>query len=317
MRAAAMAVVVAGLGMGCGLPELPDVAQPCGEWPEPGTYKFTVEVDGRTRKAEVYVPPTAGPRDLVVALHGGSSNADSFRAVTRLDQHALRENFVAVFPQGRKALLWRAWNAGYCCGNLDEQHRDANDVAFLDKLVKELTPRVCGDRVLAVGFSNGGMMANRWGCEGSEPDAIVAAAGPLLRSACEGEPRPFRQYHGLADRNVPFAGGEGKTGLTNFPPAIQGFESWKERNGCVDEDPEVFTFGPMTCERYPCKASTEQCTIQGWSHAWPGGRNAARLGSDATTDMLDFLHQHVPPGGTAATTEVPGDDIDGDTGAGR
>jgi len=292
MRGIAASMV---LLVGCGLPELPEVAQPCGKWPEPGTYKFTVDVDGKTRKAQVYVPPTEGPRDLVVALHGGASNADDFQSVSRFDYIAQRDNFVTVYPQGRKSWLWRAWNAGDCCGNIDEQHRDANDVAFLDKLVTELTPRVCADRVLAVGFSNGGSMATRWGCEGNTPDAVVSAAGPLLRNQCGGAPKPFRHYHGLADANVPYAGGQGR-GEYVWPAASRGLGMWEARNGCSEADPEKFVFGPMTCLRYDCEASTELCTIEGWQHAWPGGRNATRMGgySDATQDVIDFLRTHVP-----------------------
>jgi len=298
--------LVALAGVGCGLPELPRVAEPCGKWPEPGTYKFTVEVEGRTRKAEVYVPPTEGPRDLVVALHGSTSSASDFRSVTQFDHIAGRENFVLVLPQGRKTLFWRMWNAGSCCGNIDEAQRDANDVQFLDKLVAEISPQVCGDRVLAVGFSNGGMMVNRWGCEGSEPDAVVSAAGPYLRDQCQGKALPFRHYHGLLDTVIPYAGGQGERGGMSFPPAQDTYATWAERNGCPDDvEAESFEFGPMTCERRQCEETTELCTISGWRHAWPGGRNTGRLGgsSDATSDVLDFLHDNVEPsaGGTEPT----------------
>jgi polyhydroxybutyrate depolymerase len=264
-------------------------------WEQPGTYEFDVEHDGKTRTAIVYVPATEGPRDLVVALHGGASSADDFREVTRYELLASSNNTVTIFPQGRKNVFWRVWNAGDCCGNVDEEHRDSDDVGYLDKLVESISPQVCGDRVLGVGFSNGGMMAARWGCEGTTPDAIVSGAGPLLRDQCEGEPIPFRHYHGLADTNVPFEGGESRSGRNVFPPALDGVELYKERNGCVAEEPDTFTFGPMSCTRWQCQASTELCTIEGWQHAWPGGKNASRLGGDsnATPDSVTFLRDHV------------------------
>ena len=294
------------LAVACGgYPELPTQAEPCAEWKQPGLYEFEVDHDGKTRKALVYVPRTEGPRDLVVALHGGSSSADDFREVTRFDLLAANDNTVTIFPQGRKAFFWRVWNAGDCCGNIDEEHRDSDDVGYLDKLVTQISPQVCGDRVVGVGFSNGGMMAARWGCEGTTPDAIVSAAGPLLRNQCVGDPIPFRHYHGLSDPIVPFEGGDAPRGRNTWPPAINGVNMYKERNQCTDDAAEEFRFGAMTCQRYQCEASTELCTIEAWQHAWPGGKNARRLESNATTEVIDFLNDHVAPSEAPApaTTE--------------
>jgi polyhydroxybutyrate depolymerase len=299
------------LAVGCGFQELPDVADPCGAWPEPGLYTIEVETPEKKRKALVEIGSTTGPRDLVVALHGGTSTANEFREVTRYSDLIDAEPLVVAYPQGRKSWLWRVWNAGDCCGNIDDEHRDADDVAFLDQLVRELAPKVCADRVLAVGFSNGGMMANRWACEGEEPDAVVVGAGPLLTGSCEGPERPFRAYHGTADPKVPLAGGT--LGANTWPPASIGWELWKDRNQCSGEVAETFTFGRMTCERYDCVTPTEVCILQGWEHAWPGGRNAARLDSDATLESLRFLRSTVPEGQRVTPTAPP--DETGDTGA--
>lgn len=308
MRATATLPLLIPAAMACGgYPELPTQAEPCAMWEQPGTYEVQVDHDGKTRTAIVYIPRTEGPRDLVVALHGGSSSADDFRDVSRFDQLGALDNTVAVYPQGRKALFWRVWNAGDCCGNLDEEHRDSDDVGYLDALVETLAPQVCGDRVLGVGFSNGGMMAARWGCEGTNVDAIVSAAGPLLREQCPGDPIPYRHYHGMEDPIVPFEGGDAPRGRNTWPPALDGVELYKKRNLCTDAAPETFVFGPMTCTRWDCEASTELCTINGWQHAWPGGANTGRLGGDsnATIDSVAFLNDHVAPGEAPApvTTE--------------
>jgi polyhydroxybutyrate depolymerase len=277
--------------------ELPEVAEPCGTWPEPGLYDLTIDMPDKKRKALVEIGPSTGPRDLVVAIHGGSQNAKDFLTVTRFSSllDSGEEPLVVVYPQGRKTLFWRMWNAGPCCGSIDDDHRDALDVEFLDALVKELQAKTCVDRSLAAGFSNGGMMAMRWGCESDVPDAVLTAAGPLLTDRCEGQPKPMRAYHGTADDTVPIEGGDSPLGNNVWPPAEKGWAMWRERNECVDVAAESFDFGPMTCVRYAeCAAPTEVCTIEGFGHAWPGGRNIGGLESNATLEAIDFLRASVP-----------------------
>ena len=49
---------------GC-ITNLPEVAQPCAEWEETGLFKHTIEVDGKTRKAFVFMPGGYGTLDEV------------------------------------------------------------------------------------------------------------------------------------------------------------------------------------------------------------------------------------------------------------
>lgn len=296
--------VACALVAGCGIPDLPDVQEPCGEWPEPGIFQVKIETPEKTRKALVQIGVSSGPRDMVVALHGGTSSAKKFMDATEYRDLLDGNNLVTVFPQGRKTWFWRMWNAGDCCGTIDEEHRDADDVAFLDALVADLKPKVCADRVLAVGFSNGSMMANRWACESDVPDAVVVAAGPLLTNTCEGPPTPYRAYHGTSDPKVPIQGGPSASGNNIWPPARDTWEIWKERNACQPEPMETFQFGEMTCDRYDCAAATEVCVLQGWGHAWPGGRNASRLQSNATPDSLTFL-RYATGDGEAPSPSTP------------
>jgi poly(3-hydroxybutyrate) depolymerase len=290
-----MSWLVATLLVGC-ITDLPEVAEPCGTWPEPGTYEIQIDMPDKKRKALVEIGPSTGPRDLVVALHGGGQNPKEFAENTQFGDLVAsgEEPLVIVYPQSRKAYFWRVWNAGPCCGNVDEEHRDALDVEFLDALVQELERRTCTDRTIAAGFSNGGMMAMRWACESDVPDAVISAAGPLLTGVCKGEPKPMRAYHGTADTTVPIDGGTSIRGSV-YPPAREGWDLWRERNQCGDEVGESFVFGAMTCVRQAdCLAPTEVCVIDGWGHFWPGGRNAGRLESNATRETVEFLRYSVP-----------------------
>lgn len=273
---------------------LPDVADPCAAWDEPGLYRLKIDPDdSRTRKTWVYVPPQAGPRDIVVMLHGGAQSSRKFSDVTSFIPLAREEGFVAVFPDG---LGWplRSWNAGACCGTTGEDRRNIGDAEFLDQLVRELSPRVCGDRVLASGFSNGAMMAHRWACEGEAVDAVAPVAGPLTSEPdrCDGAPLPIRHYHGTADTVVPAKGGSGGTlEEHHFRSVEETMAVWRGRNQCTD-DPPVFTrIGEDTmCAAWTCGAPTELCLIEGWPHAWPGGIHAERTDADATRTIWSWFN---------------------------
>ncbi|MEO0604179.1 MAG: hypothetical protein AAF211_22270, partial [Myxococcota bacterium] len=244
--------------VGC-LTQLPEVDDPCAAFDDPGMYRFDVETEERTRKPFVYVPPGAGPRDLLVLLHGGGSSAPDVQEVTGYTAAADEQGFVLVVPNGLGFPL-RTWNAG------DGPDVDADDVGFLDTLVSDLRPRVCGDRTLGVGFSNGGMMAHRWACEGNQADAISSVAGPLLVDACEGPPRPVLHWHGTADKVVPVDGG--RSAGVDFPPVTDTMDTWRVRNQCAPEPRDAVTEGDTTCTVYDCAASTELCLVENWPHRW-------------------------------------------------
>lgn len=269
--------------MGC-LTQLPEVSDPCGDWPSPGLYALDVEVDGRTRSPQVYVPASAGPRDIVVLLHGAGGNASGFSETTQFIEAADEEGFVFVAPNGLGFPL-RAWNAGF------GPDVNADDVAFLDATVAAVSERVCGDRTLATGFSNGGMMVHRWGCEGNQVDAIAAVAGPLLIEGCEGgSPLPVLHLHGTNDRVVPIGGGESSLGY-EFPPVQDTIATWRERNECTEVTLDAVRDGDTVCTPYDCSVPTELCVIEEWAHRWPGGENSRGTDADATRRVWEWFRQ--------------------------
>jgi polyhydroxybutyrate depolymerase len=277
---------------------LPAVADPCATWEAPGLYRYETEVKGDTRKAYVFVPSSEGPRDLAVVLHGGTMTAESIAEATQYIPLAIELDFVAVFPRGKEVAFLPGWNAGECCGALDDEHRAIEDVAFLDQLVDELRDRVCGDRVLATGFSNGAMMSHRWACESDRVDVAVPASGPLMIAAkdCVGDPVPLRHYHGTTDLKVPVDGDE------DFNSVDFTMDTWRERNGCDTSEPTVTVDDRLTCTAWSCRVPTEQCLVDGLGHQWAGGVNAASLGVDATAEgFAFFLEQGATSLGTAPT----------------
>ncbi len=270
---------------GC-IPDLPVLDDPCGRWPDGGgLYRIDLPADdSRTRHPYVYVPSGAGPRDVIFLLHGRGANGPSMAEVTGMVAEADARNLVLVYPNGLG--FPREWNAG------PQFRQTQDDVAFLDDLAEQVDGLVCGRRRIAVGFSNGMMMAHRWACDSDAVDAIGGAAGPLMIDRCAGEPLPMRQYQGDADTIIPIDGGV-SFGV-KVPALAWSMERWRTRNACTDEPPTVTVTGDTTCTAWQCAAPTEQCVVAGWPHAWPGGTNGVRTDADATENLLRFFRDAVP-----------------------
>lgn len=252
-------------------PELPEPEDACALWAEPGLYKLTVEA-ARTRRVWVHVPALEGPRDVVVMMHGAGGTGERMMQLTSFKQQAADLQYVAVFPEGTAEITGgKTWNAGDCCGTAETSGID--DVAFLDQLLAELSPRVCADRVLAAGYSNGGMMGLRWACQGKErPDAVVSVAGVFAAEACDGDPLPMMAWNGTGDDVVPYDGSENKFG-ESFPSVDDSMRQMLAMNACSEDEPRQTIDGDTTIETWSCEADTQLFSIKDWPHKWPGGGN--------------------------------------------
>jgi polyhydroxybutyrate depolymerase len=194
------------------------------QWPtQPGSRTITYQTpwDGRTRQVRVHLPTgfsmTGGiVRPLVVALHGGGGSGPHFENSTGYDLKADAENFIVVFPTGTGNP--RSWNASTeCCGPANTNQVD--DVRFLREMVLSLLGAyaIDPDKVYAVGFSNGAVMAWRLGCDAADLfDAIGMDAGDSTTLHPDGSPCDLRgntvrivNLHGENDPNMPYMGGQG------------------------------------------------------------------------------------------------------------
>jgi polyhydroxybutyrate depolymerase len=273
---AAVALGMLGL-LGCTVidpyPTLPLVADPCATWPVAGTYRLDLG-EAWDRQPIVVVPADIGVRDAIVMLHG--AGGDGQRALDTTSWKALAggQGWVTAFPNGTGTTGY-TWNAGSCCGYAENVL--VEDVAFLDAVAAGLRDQLCIGRVVAAGYSNGAMMANRWSCESDATDATLTYAGPLMVDRCRREARPTLWWHGSADTRVPYDGG-----LTVeeevFPPVEASFAEVRRRNGCDDTSPDVTTVGDVTCESWRCTQPTTFCKLDGATHAWAGDAGAVERG---------------------------------------
>lgn len=245
-----------------------------------GVTHGTLTVDGLERTYRLYVPESLpdGSVPLFIGLHGGTGWGDQFATTNHIEELADSDGFIVVHPDGVKVAGGQGgvWNGGMCCGVAARD--DVDDVAFIDALIDEIagTSDVDPQRVYAFGHSNGGIMSYRLACELSDRIAgIGVVAGTLGVEQCRPEnPVSVLHIHGTADENLPLAGGVGPRSVAgvSFPPPPEGFAALADAVDCGTSR-EITEGAITTTRRAPCDGGAEMAfvTIDGASHAWPGG----------------------------------------------
>lgn len=261
----------------------------------------------RERTYQVYRPLSLSrqvPVPLVIMLHGGFGTGKQAESSYNWDSQAGQHGFVVVYPNG----INHSWNAGgICCGPALRENVD--DVGFLNRLIEEVsrTEDIDPKRVYLTGISNGAAMAYRFACEGAYP---VAAIGPVAGSFSFSCPRPHHvsvmAIHGLEDRHIPFAGGQGAKGVTKgaWRSVQESIGLFRVGNSCQERS--IQKEGLVQTEVSNCLQGREVVliTIDGAGHQWPGGKQKTGivrriLGADppsaaidATSALWNFFNKH-------------------------
>lgn len=314
------AVVLAALLVACrGLPaQEPPTAL------GPGDHEVGLRHGGLDRFYLVRVPPAradrAGPRPLVLMLHGGGGNPESLARYGLLEV-ADREGFLLVRPAGTGRLDRRllTWNAGTCCGWAHDQAVD--DVGFLRAVVADVSSRAQVDRarVYATGHSNGGMMAYRLAAEAGDLVAAVCAVGGAMvcEPPREGAPAvPVLHIHSRDDPRALYDGGLGPPfPLTNrrvqHPKVQDTLDDWIAHDACAGEprrEPPLRAPNGHTAERLTWGPGRDGAEVVHWrltgvGHGWPGAPATGRerlVGPsttviDASAEAWAFLRRFARP----------------------
>jgi polyhydroxybutyrate depolymerase len=280
---------------------------------QPGWSARTLVSNGRVRCYHLYIPPghdPAQPAPVVVSLHGYVLNPDIQALISGWHKLADREGFVVVvYAQGTS--YPRRWNAGDTWGA-----DGVDDVLFFRDLVDDLSALAAVDRsrVYVNGFSNGGGMSVRIGCDAADAVAAIGSvAGAVVNmAACKpSRPVPAMAFHGTADWVVPYDGGVIRVlplrygaELTQAPSHFVGAEAWVATlaglNGC-DPTAEILPpQGDVRGRRYAgCDQDAETIlyTIEDGGHQWPGGTTIPGAGKnskhiDATEEMWRFFQTY-------------------------
>jgi len=215
-----------------------------------------------TRTYQLYVPANVTyPAALVFAWHGITSCAQTLEGKVKLQAEADRYKFLAVYPVAQQTSLCgqtsAAFNGAGCCSNT----ATANDVELFDAIVANLTSPIVGcvnpARVFALGFSNGGFMTHRLGCErGSRLAAISQHSGNYgdyngkstntlsgtqwNLAKCQAYPLGSKKLpniliHGTSDATVPYNGGKNPSllGTSYWDSFVNTAYLWKNLSRCT------------------------------------------------------------------------------------
>ncbi len=257
-------------------------------------------------------PQAAGPRPLLVQLHGRGIDAAGFDLWTGFSALADEAGIVLAMPEA----VGEIWNDGRYGAPTSE----VDDVGFIGAVMEDVGARQSIDRgrVYLVGMSNGSAMAGRFACE--RPDLVAGigqvagtAGASVAARARPSLPLPVISFHGTADRSAPYTGGRAG-GLSRLlmirhraAPALgvdEWAEFWRSTNG-VERSSEVETLGDdVSVRRWRGTdplGDLDFYRIENGGHTWPGasarvwippifGRITTTI--DATRLMWEFLSVH-------------------------
>lgn len=280
--------------------------------PREGWTARTLVSGGRQRCYYLYSPPgyaAERPLPVVFSFHGFLSNPESQALITGWHKLAAQEGFRVVYPEGQS--FPQRWDSDVAWSD-----PEVDDVQFFRDMLADLSSVTAVDRarVYVSGFSNGGGMTVRLGCEAADQIAALgtSAAAIVSMDDCRpSRPVPLMAFHGTADPIVNYEGGEMQGWLlrwlahttrapTSFVAAEDWVATWAAGNGCAPTPESIPPQGDASGVRYVgCDedAAVVFYTIDGGGHAWPGGWPIPGVGKtskdiDATDEMWEFFQEY-------------------------
>jgi polyhydroxybutyrate depolymerase len=282
---------------------------PADSFNAPGAYTLGFMIAGLERQIHVYIPPSYDPAvdaPLVLVLHGAGGTGIGTASFTGFADLADEQGFILVFPDG----FQRAWNDA----RPDIRTITTDDVGFIRNILDFLTENLSVDerRIYAAGYSMGGGMAFRLGCQLQDRFAAVASVAftfPAYQlDACLfSEPIPVMLVQGTND--TAYAGYTDQYGNRLMMSVDESRRYWARHNGCEGDTltssmPDI---APDDGTRIRLRANTD-CEnhadvviyeVRGGGHTWPGrpldieadiGHTSMDI--DATRVIWQFFEQH-------------------------
>ncbi len=253
----------------------------------------TLVHDGINRQYILDVPNSydgATPVPLMLNFHGFGGSADEYKNEADMSSLAEIDTFIVVYPQGSCLDGSSHWNA---CLDHPDNKSDADDFGFIEAMIEEISSQYNIDleRIYAVGYSNGGMMA--YGLANYRSDLIAAVAsvsGVMLD--CTGptsHPMPVVHLHGTSDGVLPYNGGNG------WNSAQSTLDHWiNYNNTTTNPTVSIDNGGGMTIEHYvydqgDSLVSVEHYKYIGGDHVW---FNSTFQGQNASELVWNFVSRY-------------------------
>ncbi|MDB5281392.1 MAG: hypothetical protein JWO06_467 [Bacteroidota bacterium] len=168
---------------------------------------------GVNRQYLIYIPQgydSTQPTPFVLVLHGLGDTISNFVGIN-MNQVADTAHFIFAMPQALvDPTFGAAWNSG-AGGFGVYPNVGVDDVGFLNALIDSVSAHYNVDqtRVFSTGFSMGGFMTNRLGCELNNRIAAIASVSGTIGSGITCHPTraiPSAHFHGTADQTVNYTG---------------------------------------------------------------------------------------------------------------
>jgi polyhydroxybutyrate depolymerase len=263
-------------------------SRPAGERPTTGgsTVSTAAAATSELSNAGLELPADLAPgerRPLLLLLHGLGDTGRHFAHSSNWARFASERRIAWVSPDGARDRSGRRfWNAGPSCCNFDGLPVD--HLGALRRLLERAlaTGAIDPQKVFAVGFSNGGFMAHRLGCQlDGLVKAVVSIAGA---GTLPDEPCPARgvlrvlQIHGDVDTIVSYDGGRvfRSGAYREHLSAERTASEWAARLGC---SPRPSPGGELDFEARLAGSETRVSRFGGCAAGSPGaaGDPAARV----------------------------------------
>lgn len=261
------------------------------------------------RYYEVYLPVNYSadrPRPLVLTLHGSGMSARHFanQRDPELFEQADARGWILAFPDGTPC----DHKDGLCfTAKGESSETQPDDVEYLSALIEMLQQAyaIDADSLYAMGFSNGGGMAERLGAELPTVFAAVASVAGLT-VAYDGVqqsdysittptgPIPVMLVRGKLDPTRTYEGREDATTGSVIGSAHDDAKFWAEANGCdLNIQRHRGQRGQVRMEGYDdCALDTEVVlvTVKEMPHTWPDAADG--YGFNANKRVLQFFARH-------------------------
>jgi len=248
------------------------------------THSFTF--GGVTRQYLLYVPAVydgSTPVPFILVLHGLGDNMNNFAGVN-FNSIADTANFIFAIPQAlvdQTLTGETAWNSGAGVGGIT-LNPNVDDVGFLNAVMDStiLYYNIDTTRLYATGFSMGGFMTNRLGCELNNRIAAIASVSGTIGNGITCTPSrvvPSCHFHGTLDQVVAYSNdfyGLDAEALVAY---------WQGHDGCASTPSSIDTLPHVAAD-----------TLHVIHYVYPGGL----YGSDVEFyKVINGQHQWLGPTG--------------------
>lgn len=252
----------------------------CGPRVAPVSARRAAILVGDTARTFVLVaptrPPPAGGWPLLLVFHGTGATGAQMRALAGLDGLGTGGVALVAYPDAAVG----NWAEGCGCNRADALA--VNDTGFVRALVDTVGRwyPVDGARIVAAGFSQGGLFVQRLACEMADLVHGVASVAAPISAPLAARCRPARPVtillvHGTLDDAYPYGGRP--QGTRTVLGARQTAALWQHLNACQAAGrgrslPDTAADGTTVLEEWwgACRDGTTVTlvTVDGGRHAW-------------------------------------------------